>query len=100
MEAHGEGDPMSLFKAALGLSGVDQVAGHIVRMAEARRAKGENADFWAEYSQQDIGIRLNASLAIGLVQRKLEQAGLSVVDHKATGRYGDPVRLLVGTQRR
>jgi hypothetical protein len=86
---------MSFLKAAFGLSGADRVAKRIIRDGQIRKAKGEDADFWAEYSQREIGIRLNASLAGGLVARKLKKSGFSIVKVQASGKYGDSVRLLV-----
>jgi hypothetical protein len=62
---------MSLVKAAFGLSGIDKVADRIIKDAETRRAEENNRDFWTEYSQREIGLRVNASTALGLIGRKL-----------------------------
>jgi hypothetical protein len=83
-------------KAAFGLSGADKVADRIIKVAEARRAEGVKDDFWIDYSQREIGFRVNASMAVGLIGRRLGKAGLHILNTEATGNYGDPVRLLIG----
>lgn len=89
---------MSFLKVAFGLSGVDRVAEEIIEDAKNRQAEGNYADFWVEYSQRDIGVRLNASLAGAMVARQLTKAGLGVVKVRATGRYGDSVRMLIANE--
>jgi len=86
---------MSFLKATFGLSGADRVADRIIKDVEIRRSQGNEGDFWAEYSQRDIGVRLNATIAGSLVARKLESAGLSIIKIEATGHYGDSVRMLI-----
>jgi hypothetical protein len=86
---------VSFLKAAFGLSGADRVADRIIKDAEFRRSQGNEGDFWAEYSQSEIGVRLNATIAGSLVARKLTSAGLSVIKVEATGHYGDSVRILI-----
>jgi hypothetical protein len=89
---------MSLFKAVVGTNGADKVAARIIAEAEARRSAGDGADFWTEYSQMDIGLRINASTAGVFVARKLAKAGLSVVRSDSQGGWGDSVRLLIRPQ--
>lgn len=86
---------MSFLKVAFGLTGVDRVAEQIIEDAQSLKAEGNHADFWTEYSQRDIGVHLNASIAGSLVQRQLAKAGLKVVKVQATGRHGDSVRMLI-----
>jgi hypothetical protein len=89
---------MSFLKVAFGLTGVDRVAEQIIKDAESRKAEGNHADFWTEYSQRDIGVRLNASIAGSIVERQLDKAGLKVIKVQATGRYGDSVRMLIANE--
>jgi hypothetical protein len=89
------GDLMGFVKAAFGLSGTDRVADRITKEAESRRSEGRDADFWTEYTQREIGFRVNASTARGLISRRIGKSGLSILEVKATGNYGDSVRLLI-----
>lgn len=88
---------MSLVKAAFGLNGTEKVADRIIVQAEAQRAEGHNENFWIEYSQREIGFRVNASMAWRLIGRRIRKAGLTILENEATGNYGDSVRLLIGT---
>jgi hypothetical protein len=88
---------MGFVKAAFGLNGTEKVADRIIAQAETRRAEGRNENFWTEYSQREIGFRVNASMAWGLIGRRIGKAGLTILKHEATGNYGGSVRLLIGT---
>jgi len=90
------GDLVGFVKSAFGLSGADKVADRIIGVAAARQADGVNDDFWIDYSQREIGFRVNASTAVGLIGRRLGKSGLSILKTEASGNYGDTVRLLIG----
>lgn len=85
---------MGILKSLAGFGGVERVGDRLLQEVAQAKARGET-QVWVSYTQQEIGVRGNASQMAIFIRRKLEKAGHAVTDVQASGSYGDDVRLLV-----